>query len=60
MKVRACKKCSRLTKEEVCSVCGASTSQYCSGYVGIINPDKSEIAKSMDIKETGQYALKVR
>jgi DNA-directed RNA polymerase subunit E" len=58
--VRACKSCMRLVEEDKCPVCGSPTSQYWSGYLAVINPEKSEIAKKMEIKTPGQYALKVR
>jgi len=58
--MRACKKCHRLMEEEVCGLCNTSTTQYWSGYLAVIDPEKSEIAKRMDIKTPGQYALKVR
>ncbi len=58
--MRACKKCHKLTEEEKCALCASSTSQYWSGYLAVIDPDKSEIAKKMNIKVPGEYALKVR
>ena len=58
--MRACKSCMRLVEEEACPVCKSSTTQYWSGYLAVIDPEKSEIAKRMEIKTPGQYALKVR
>ena len=58
--MKACKKCQRLTTEDTCPYCQAPTSQYWSGYLGIVDPEKSEIAKRMNIKLPGEYALKVR
>jgi len=58
--MRACKSCHRLTEAEVCTICNSPTTQYWSGYLAVIDPEKSEIAKRMDIKAPGQYALKVR
>jgi len=58
--MKACKNCHRLTESDVCEICKTSTSQYWSGYIAIIDPEKSEIAKRMNIKTPGQYALKVR
>ena len=58
--MRACKKCHKLTEKETCPVCETPTTQYWSGYLGILDPDKSEVAKKMDIKVAGEYALKVR
>ncbi len=58
--MRACKSCRRVTDDEVCPVCKIPTSQYWSGYIAIIDPEKSEIAKRIGIKIPGQYAQKVR
>ncbi len=58
--MRACKLCQRIMEEEVCPECKIPTTQYWSGFLGVINPEKSAIAKRMGIKTPGQYALKVR
>jgi len=58
--MRACKSCHRLSEEETCPACKAPTSQYWSGYMAIVDPEKSEIARIMEIKTPGEYALKVR
>jgi DNA-directed RNA polymerase subunit E" len=58
--MRACKSCLRLSEDERCPVCGANTSQYWSGYLAVLDPEKSQIAQKMELKTPGQYALKVR
>jgi DNA-directed RNA polymerase subunit E" len=58
--MRACKTCLRISEEERCPVCGAGTSQYWSGYLAVLDPERSQIAKRMEFKTPGQYALKVR
>ncbi|MDD5110912.1 MAG: DNA-directed RNA polymerase subunit E [Candidatus Altiarchaeota archaeon] len=61
--MRACKSCKALTELETCPNCKGPTTQYgWSGYVGIIYPDQSKIAKKMGLenKPAGEYALKVR
>lgn len=58
--MRACKKCMKITTAEECPECKTSTTQYWTGYLGVISPEKSEIAKRMDITQPGQHALKVR
>ena len=59
--MRVCKKCMRIAEDEpTCPVCNGPTSQYFSGYIAIIDPEKSQIAKRMSIKAPGEYALKVR
>ncbi len=61
MSERACTVCHFLTKEHVCPKCrNTSLSDDFSGVVIIFEPEKSEIAKAMNIKEKGRYALKVR
>lgn len=58
--MRACKSCMRLVEEEKCPICSGSTTQYWSGYLAVIDPENSQIAKKMEIKTPGQYAIKVR
>ena len=56
----ACRKCHIITGERRCPKCGEATSSDWSGYVIIIDPSKSEIAKRLNISEKGKYALRVR
>lgn len=61
MSERACTTCHYLTKESVCPRCKTPTlSDDYSGLVIVFDPDNSAIAKAMNIKEKGRYALKVR
>lgn len=61
MSEKACATCHLLTKENVCPKCKTSSlSDDFSGLVIIFEPDGSAIAKAMNIKEKGRYALKVR
>ena len=49
------------TDAETCDVCGStSLTEDWSGYVVILHPEDSEIAKEMEVTEPGKYALKVR
>lgn len=57
---RACKKCSLVTEEDKCPVCGAETSKEWQGYVVILDHTKSEIARRMGIHVNGKFALRVR
>ncbi len=48
-----------------CPVCKISTSETHSGFVGIIDPEKSEVAKKLEERTgvkvmRGRYALNVR
>jgi DNA-directed RNA polymerase subunit E" len=61
MSEKACTTCHFITKESVCPKCKSSSlSDDFSGLVIIFDPQGSAIAKAMNIKEKGRYALKVR
>jgi DNA-directed RNA polymerase subunit E" len=61
MSEKACSTCRTITKESICPRCkAASLSDDFSGLVIVFDPDGSAIAKAMNIKEKGRYALKVR
>ncbi len=56
----ACRKCKTLTTEKVCPNCGSTElSEEWSGLVIIINPEKSQVARTLGITKQGRYALKV-
>jgi DNA-directed RNA polymerase subunit E" len=58
-KQKACKKCKALYTGAKCPKCGSDTaSDSFKGKVVIYNPDESEIAKNVGIKEKGEYAIK--
>lgn len=59
--VRVCRECHRVVEGESCVVCNTTNlSEDWAGYVVIIDPEHSEIAKKMNITMAGRYALKVR
>ncbi|KUK61335.1 MAG: DNA-directed RNA polymerase, subunit E'' [Methanoculleus marisnigri] len=59
--VKVCRECHRVVEGENCVICGtANLSEDWAGYVVIIDPEHSEIAKKMNITMAGRYALKVR
>lgn len=61
MSEKACASCRFITKENVCPKCrGTSLSDDFGGLVIVFDPEGSTIAKAMNIKEKGRYALKVR
>lgn len=61
MTLKACRKCHMITKGSLCPTCKTATlSDDFSGLVIIVNPEESKIAKIMEIKEKGRYALRVR
>ena len=58
---QACKNCRLIiTQGKVCPVCGSDqlTTKW-SGYIVILNSEKSEIAKKMGIKVNGTYAISI-
>jgi DNA-directed RNA polymerase subunit E" len=61
MSEKACATCHFITKGSVCPKCKTSSlSDDFSGIVIVFDPEGSAIAKIMNIKEKGRYALKVR
>ncbi len=57
----ACRRCKFInTDTDVCKNCGSTdlTKEWY-GYIIIIDPDKSEIAKKLGIRAPGKYALRV-
>ncbi|MFH1450794.1 MAG: transcription elongation factor subunit Spt4 [archaeon] len=61
MTKKACKSCRRITEEGVCPVCqGTDLSTRWRGLAVIINPEKSLVAKKLEIDQKGEYALIVQ
>ena len=59
--VQVCRDCHRVVEGESCAVCGSSNlSTDWTGYLVVIDPKRSEIAKRLNIALPGRYALKVR
>ena len=57
----ACKECHLLLDDKNCPRCvDSEISRECQGFVEVLNPEKSEIAKEMGIRTPGRYALRVR
>ena len=60
-KEKACLNCKRIFTETVCPGCGQTTfSENYKGQVDVFNPEKSEIAKKLKIKTTGEFAIKTK
>jgi DNA-directed RNA polymerase subunit E" len=57
--LNACKNCHLLTEKDRCPLCSEATVNRWRGYVIVLNPEKSQIAKKMNITKPGKYALKV-
>lgn len=60
-KERACKTCRIVHEGAKCPKCKESNSiDTFKGKVEILNPDESEIAKELKIREKGLFAIKLR
>ncbi|MEM4263710.1 MAG: transcription elongation factor subunit Spt4 [Candidatus Woesearchaeota archaeon] len=60
MKKKVCKKCKIFVEGEECPLCkGNQFVTNWKGRLNIIDANKSEIAKKIDIKVKGEYAIKV-
>ena len=62
MKQKACKICNTIYDEgDKCPKCGSkeSTDSF-KGRVVVMDPEKSEIAKKLNMKEKGNFAIKTR
>ena len=58
---KVCRDCHRVVDGENCVICGTTNlSDDWSGYLVVIDPRCSEIAKKINIDTAGRYALKVR
>lgn len=58
-----CRECHRVNDADrtTCIACNSSSlTEDWAGYVVIAHPDRSEIAREMQVDEPGAYALKVR
>ncbi len=61
MTEKACSTCHLITTGNICPRCKTPTlSDDFTGLVIIFDQKESEIARAMNIKEKGRYALKVR
>jgi len=58
---KVCKNCKLFVKGPECPICkGNQMTDNWQGRLYILDADKSEIAKKIDIKQKGEYAIKVR
>ncbi|MGA8903787.1 MAG: transcription elongation factor subunit Spt4 [Candidatus Bathyarchaeia archaeon] len=61
MSDKACKNCRFISNGPVCPNCKSTNlSDDWTGLVVIIDPSTSEVAKRMEIKAAGRYAIRVR
>ena len=56
---KICKKCKIFVEKDKCPICKGNQFQTnWKGRIYILDPEKSEISKKLDIKVKGEYALK--
>jgi len=61
MSKKACKNCNLIYEGEKCPNCGSGEAlENWKGHVLIIDPEKSEIAKKLNITKPGDYAIKTK
>ncbi len=61
MAKKVCKKCKIFVDENMCPICkGTEFITTWKGKISILNVEKSEVAKKLDIKKEGDYAIKIR
>ena len=61
MPKKACKSCKIFVEKEVCPICkGNQFSDNWKGRIFILDFERSEIAKKLNIKANGEYAIKLR
>ncbi len=59
-RLQVCRNCRIFTTEKICPRCKSTNlSASWKGLVIILKPEESEIAKALNIKEEGKYALYV-
>ncbi|MCD6227691.1 DNA-directed RNA polymerase, subunit E'' [Candidatus Micrarchaeota archaeon] len=62
MFMKACRKCNYIFEEgDVCPVCGSDDiTEKFGGRIYLLDPDNSEIAKLINAKVKGTYAVRVK
>ena len=58
--LKACKNCNPIPDQAKGPRCGGETTREWQGYLVVIDPEKSEIARKMGIHAAGRYALRVK
>jgi len=59
--MKVCRECHKVVEGEACVTCGSTNlSEDWTGYLIVVDPKRSGIAKQMNIDMPGRYALKVR
>lgn len=57
---KACRKCKVLVKSGSCPICkGTDLVTTWKGRVAMLDPEKSEVAKKLNLNTKGEYAIKI-
>ena len=60
-KQKACRLCSTIYEGDKCPKCDSKDStESFKGKIVVLNPEKSEIAKKINLKSKGNFAIKTR
>jgi len=60
-KQKACKRCKILVDGDACPICSSNQlTDTWKGKIIVLDPEKSEIAKKIGVKQKGVFALKTR
>lgn len=58
---KVCRKCKIFVKGNECPICKETEfSESWQGRINVIDMNKSDIAKKINIKQPGEYAIKIR
>ncbi len=56
---KVCRKCKIFVDKDVCKICGGGDfTEIWKGKIYILNAEKSEVAKKINITVNGEYAIK--
>lgn len=59
-KVKICKKCLIFVEQDKCPICqGTAFAESFKGKIIMLKPEQSEIAKKVNIKKKGTFAIKI-
>ncbi len=57
---KVCKKCKIFVQKETCPICkGNQFADSFKGRINVLDAEKSEIAKKLNIETKGEYAIKI-
>ena len=60
--MRACKNCRYIVylNDKACPKCNGELTEKFSGMVSILDPEKSEVAKMVQLNAPGSYAIRIK